>query len=201
MSTSFRGWMRNFHLYVGLAVSPFVLVYAGSTVVLNHPGLWSNPGEPRVEIRQVRTPTSEDSLTIARDVLGQLGVEGEAMFVRRDAEAGVVEIPVQHAGAKSTVTVDLATGRAVIERQHPSLIESLIFFHKMPGPHVVAMRGNSTAVALWRWLADSSVLALLFLAASGLYLWTSLRAERKIGLISLAAGASVFVALVAGIAL
>jgi hypothetical protein len=193
--------MRSLHLYSGLIVSPFVLVYAASTIALNHPTWLGGPGEPRTEIGQVRPPVSEDSLTIARDVLGQLGIRGEAMFVRRDVKAGEVEIPVQHAGAKSSVTVDLATGRAVVERHRPSLVDSVIFFHKMPGPHVVAMRGYSTAVALWRWLADASVLAIVFLAASGLYLWTALKAERTVGLVSLGAGAAVFLALVLGMVL
>lgn len=201
MIGSFRGWIRSLHLYVGLAASPFVVVYAVSTIALNHPTWGATSSEPRVEARQVRVPATEDGLTFARDVIGQLGLRGEVMFVRRDAEAGRVEFPLQRAGDRRTIAVDIATGRAEIERQAPSLIESLVFFHKMPGPHLVATRGNSTAVALWRWMADASVLAIVFLGASGLYLWTALRAERRVGLVSLGAGAAVFAALIAGLAL
>ena len=193
--------MRSLHLYAGLAASPFVLVYAVSTVALNHPELLGRGAPPRTQTAQVRVPASEDNLVFARDVLGQVGLAGEVNFVRRDVEAGEVRFPVQRAGARSTVTVELATGRTTIERQQPRLLESLAFFHKMPGPHNVALRGNSTAVALWRWLADASVLAILFLAASGLYLWTGLRAERTVGLVSLAGGALVFALLVAGLVL
>lgn len=201
MKLLLRSWTRTAHLYVGLAVSPFVIVYAVSTVALNHPELLGRGASPATQIAHVRVPASDDNLTFARDVLRQVGVTGEVKFVRRDVKAGEVEIPVQHAGARSTVTVDLATGRTIIDREEPRLVESLVFFHKMPGPHVVALRGNSTAVALWRWIADTSVLAIIFLAASGLYLWTALRAERTIGLVSLAAGAVVFAALLVGLVL
>ena len=193
--------MRSFHLYAGLAASPFVILYAASTVALNHPQMLGRGGATATQAAQVRVPASDDGLVFARDVLRQLGVAGEVKFVRRDLKAGEVEIPVQQAGARSTVTVDLATGRTLVEREQPRLVESLVFFHKMPGPHVVAMRGNSTAVALWRWMADASVMAILFLAASGLYLWTALRAERTVGLVSLAGGALVFAALVVGLVL
>lgn len=40
-------WTRNLHLYVGLFLSPFVLVYAASAVLLNHAYLpWEGAGAP-----------------------------------------------------------------------------------------------------------------------------------------------------------
>lgn len=204
MSKSLRAWMRDLHLYVGLAASPLVLVYAVSTVALNHPTWLAAPdSEPAVRTAAVvlQNPEQADSLVLGREVLRQTGVVGEIMFVRRKTEERRLEIPVQLAGQKTTIRVDLATGRAVIERQRPSLIASLIYFHKMPGPHVVAMRGNSLPIALWRWIADGAVCAILFLAASGVYLWTALRAERRIGVLSLAGGAVVFTLLVLGMVL
>jgi hypothetical protein len=59
----------------------------------------------------------------------------------------------------------------------------------MPGPHNVALRGNSPYMRLWRYLADATSYGVLFLSLSGLYLWAVLRAERRLGLALLAAGA------------
>lgn len=204
MGRSLRAWLRDLHLYVGLAASPFVLVYAISTIALNHPrGLVPAETAPTVRTTAVSLPDAEDadSLALGREVLRQTGVVGEIMFVRRETEERRLEIPVQHAGETTTIKVDLAAGRAVIERRPASLIASLIHFHKMPGPHVVAMRGNSLPIALWRWVADAAVCAILFLAATGLYLWLALRAERRLGLACLGAGAAVFGLLVVGLAL
>jgi hypothetical protein len=196
--------MRDLHLYVGLAASPFVLVYAVSTVALNHPTwLAATDSEPAVRTAAVflQNPEEADSLALGREVLRQTGVVGEIMFVRREPKERRLEIPVQLAGQKTTIRVDLAAGQAIIERQRHSLIASLTYFHKMPGPHVVAMRGNSLPVALWRWIADVAVCAILFLAATGVYLWTALRAERRIGVVSLVGGAAVFTLLVVGMVL
>ena len=52
----------------------------------------------------------------------------------------------------------------------------------MPGPHNVNMRGNSSYMKVWRWLADVSSYGLIFLTLSGVYLWIALQAERRIGL-------------------
>jgi hypothetical protein len=45
---------------------------------------------------------------------------------------------------------------------------------------------------LWRWLADATSYGVLFLSLSGVYLWATLRAERRLGLALLAAGALTF---------
>jgi hypothetical protein len=77
-----------------------------------------------------------------------------------------------------------------------SLGDALVYLHKMPGPHNVDVRGNSRIMRLWRVLADATVYLLLFITLSGIYLWTALRAERRIGLLLILAGAVTFWGLV-----
>jgi hypothetical protein len=71
----------------------------------------------------------------------------------------------------------------------------------MPGPHNVALRGNWPYIRLWRWFADATAYATLFITISGIYLWVALKAERRIGLGLLAAGIVSFFGLVAALAL
>lgn len=66
--------------------------------------------------------------------------------------------------------------------------------HKSPGPHLADMRMNWVYMRIWRWLADATVYLLLFVSASGIYLWHVIRAERRAGLVLLAAGAISFFA-------
>lgn len=199
---SARRLLRDLHLYVGLAAAPFVVLYAVSTMNLNHPGwAWGAEREAPSTSVAVRLPPGADSLTLGREALRQAGVSGEIMFVRRIPEEQRLEIPVQRPGEKITLQVDLAAGRAVVERQRTSFWSRLVFWHKMPGPHVVDLRGNWGLVALWRWMADASALSILFLAATGAYLWLGLKAERRTGWISLAGGLVVLAALVIGIVL
>ena len=72
--------------------------------------------------------------------------------------------------------------------------------HKMPGQHLANLRGNWVYMRLWRWLADATVYLVLFLSISGIYLWAVLRAERRIGLMLLAAGACSFFGLLYALA-
>jgi hypothetical protein len=45
---------------------------------------------------------------------------------------------------------------------------------------------------VWRWLADATVYLVIFITASGIYLWTVLRSERRTGIALLVAGAVSF---------
>ena len=77
-----------------------------------------------------------------------------------------------------------------------NLWESLSYLHKMPGPHNVAIRGNWIGTQAWRVLADATIYLLLFISLSGVYLWWAIKAERRIGLTLLTAGAATFLGLV-----
>ena len=48
----------------------------------------------------------------------------------------------------------------------------------------------------WRVLADATVYLFLFITLSGIYLWVALRAERRVGLVLILAGAGTFGGLV-----
>jgi len=65
----------------------------------------------------------------------------------------------------------------------------MAYLHKTPGPHNADLRGNWFWTRVWQWLADGSVYLLLFVSASGVYLWLTLKAERRIGVALLGAGA------------
>ena len=66
----------------------------------------------------------------------------------------------------------------------------------MPGPHNVAIRGNWIGISLWRGVADATIYLLLFISLSGIYLWWAIKAERRTGLMLLAAGAVTFFGLI-----
>jgi hypothetical protein len=67
-------------------------------------------------------------------------------------------------------------------------MESLAYLHKMPGPHNVDIRGNWWPTRLWGAAADATIYLVLFITLTGLYLWWSLRAERRVGVVILSAG-------------
>jgi hypothetical protein len=187
----FYNWTRDLHLYIGLFLSPFLLLFAISTIALNHP---ANPRAtpPEVPLREqtvtIDPAVAVNSLKQAKGLLRQLKVTGEIDVIRHNAKAGRLTIPVAKPGEFTTIDVDLQTKRATVTRRVEGMLAGLIYLHMRPGQHLAMLRGNWPFMAAWSHLADAAVYGTLFLTVTGLYLWWFFKAERRIGWVLLAAG-------------
>jgi hypothetical protein len=130
----------------------------------------------------------------AQQILEQLGVHGEVGWITYNERRGAMTIPVSRPGREGTVRVSIPEANASVAWSKWSFANAVNWLHKMPGPHLVKTRGNWRTVKLWRPAADAVVYGLLFLSATGIYLWLVLRTERKAGLLALGLGALSFVA-------
>jgi hypothetical protein len=193
---------RDFHLYVGLFLSPFVLVFALSVFYLVHGSVQKTAEPPSRTVNDVPVKADLEGLTgrvqvnALRPILDQLGVKGEISFIRRILKEHRLVVPVVLPGRETTVDLNVNSKTAAISTRETGLSDALIHLHKMPGPHNVATRGNSPYMHVWRVLADVATYGLLFLTLSGLYLWLMLRAERRVGLGLLCLGAISFFGLI-----
>ncbi len=199
MARNFYVWTRDLHLYFGLFISPLLIVFAVSVFYVNHVQLELTEAKTSSrEVGDLRIPpgiTEADGMeqaNLARELLPQVGLDGEVNFIRFIRAEQRLVIPVVGPGFDSTIDVRLAERTATVTERQTSLAETFAYLHRSPGPHNVAIRGNWLWTNVWRWLADATVYLLLFISISGLYLWTALRAERRIGLTLLGAGALSF---------
>jgi len=195
-------WLRDLHLYFGLFISPFILLFAASVFYLNH-GKLSAGTEPTTDVyRNLTVPDGFDRLKgreavdRAKAILPQVDVAGEIGFLRYVPIDRHLIFPVSRAGSEAVVDVDLDARTANVTRRSMNLWESLSYLHKMPGPHNVAIRGNWSGTRAWRVLADATIYLTLFISVSGVYLWWAIKAERRIGLTLLTAGAVTFFGLI-----
>lgn len=203
MSARFYSAVRDLHLYIGLFLSPFVLVFAISVIFLVHS--WVPGGESSAEKRKLENlPVSaeleqlkgREQVDAAHAVLARIGVHGEIGFIRQFPKERRVVIPVSVPGRETVVDLNIESGSATISSRTTGAWDAMVYLHKMPGPHNVNIRVNSAYMKLWRWLADATVYLLLFLSMSGVYLWVVLKSERRVGLALLAAGGVSFAGLV-----
>lgn len=148
----------------------------------------------------IETARGRDAVDQAREIVDQVGVTGEIGFVRYVRTDRRVVIPVSKPGLESIVDVDVVKRIATVSRRTTSILESVAYLHKSPGPHNADLRGNWLWTRVWRWLADATVYLVLFISTTGLYLGFTIKAERRIGLALLGAGAVSFCALVYGFA-
>jgi len=187
-------WTRDLHLYGGLFLSPFLLVFAVSVFFLNHgkvaPGQWMS-----VEtVQNVQVPVDidrvqgQEAIAAGQTIMRQVGVDGEIGFTRFVRQTRHFIFPVSKPGMEASIDVDVGARAAIVSRRQTGLWERVAYLHKMPGPHNVAIRGNWPPTNAWRVFADLTVYLALFITISGIYLWWAIRAERRAGVVLLSAG-------------
>ena len=200
MKGRFYRLTRDLHLYLGMFISPFVLVFSISVIFLVHS--WSPKFAPETTRTHVVTamalPTDLSKLSgrplidALRPILASINIPGEIGFVRHKIKEEEWVIPVSIPGRMTTVTINLTHREATIVTRETGLADALMTLHKSPGGHGPDIRMNWFFMKAWRWFADATVYLILFISVSGIYLWYVLRAERKIGLILLFAGTLTF---------
>ena len=114
----FERWNRKLHFYAGLFLLFFVWLFAFSGLLLNHPTWsfaesWNNRKERNYE-REVIVPGPEvkGDLGQAREILRQLGIEGEILWTTTRSDANLFEFQVRRPGHFFFIKADLAQRRA-----------------------------------------------------------------------------------------
>lgn len=200
MRGRFYGLIRDLHLYLGLFISPFVLVFAISVFFLAHK--WLPKFAPETSTTRMvsalplpgglTTLSGRPLIDALKTTLETANVPGEIGFVRHLVKEDKLIIPVTIPGRETTVSIRIATREATIVTRETGLADALVTLHKSPGQHGPDIRMNWFYMKAWRWMADATVYLVLFISVSGAYLWYGLRAERTVGLILLFAGALSF---------
>jgi hypothetical protein len=200
---------RDLHLYLGLFISPFVLIFSLSVFYLVH-GAARRPAPAPEDasrvVNDVNLPPGlaqmqgRERVEALRPVLDRLGIDGEIDFVRHAAAERRLIVPVRLPDRDTIVTLDYEQRTATVISRRQSFGDAVVYLHKMPGPHNADLRGNSRFMRAWRVLADGTAYMVLFITVSGIYLWTALRAERRAGLVLLLAGALTFFGLIYAVA-
>ncbi len=189
--------VRALHLYFGLFISPFILIFSVSVLVLNHPEFFNKlrqrkelePVQVHLENFQVK---NSDSLT-AKSIIQAINVSGEIDWISRTDST--ISFPVNNPGLARRIEFNIKTGNLLITQYDEGSFRGTNYLHTMPGPHNARLRGNSYFMKAWRIATDTVVYIVLFLSATGVFLWYFLQPERKLGIGSLAIGFVCFITL------
>jgi hypothetical protein len=201
--------IKDLHFYIGLFISPFILVFAISAFVLNHDFVdwqdhwqeWYFSVNDKVDdTYEVNIPIPEKSdIDFAEEIIKQLNISGEIAGVFRDSVQ--VYIPVTKPGRRISIRADLMAGLVYIHSEKTNIWKKLIWLHKMPGPHNAGIRGNWVYTKIWKSLVDFSVVFLLLSSITGITLWYYFKSERAIGVMALLIGFLSIASLVIGLTL
>jgi len=189
--------IRKLHLYLGLLISPIVLIYSFSILSFNHAG-WLNRLAPVKRLPEIKTilnkiPCDSSDLATAKAICNKLDISGEVDFVSRGKD--YISFPIYKPGLKTWIRINTTNDSVIISSEKEGWIRAMSYLHKMPGPHNESIRGNSVLIKIWRILTSIVVYFLFFLTVSGLFLWHFLISERNLGLFSIALGIFLFAGL------
>jgi hypothetical protein len=188
--------MRWSHLYTGLFLVPWMVVYALSAFFLNHAGWFTETLKIAPEWQMMReeqfaadasfpqNPAEQVEALLARvELTGPHKLQG-------DGRANPMTIYRFCGTGHYRVTWHRLTGRLVVEKQHPfsfySLVNTLHFQHGYTQPYLAHLA--------WAIVVDAVTLSTVIWVFSGIYLWAR-RPRRLLGAVCLAAGTLLFVGL------
>ena len=189
---TFAHFVRRAHLYTGLFLLPWVIMFGVSTIPINHqspePAQWTHLAEHRFD---APVPESSENLRpLGRDMMNAAGIEGGYYVYRvnpRQVQAG-------HPRFLAPIRLNyfLEERRLVVEQRPFSLRPFLSGMHTRGG---YDMGGFWDSV--WAVFVDLVSVGLILWIASGIYMWWALPSTRRWGWIALGGGAICFAVIIA----
>lgn len=186
--------MRAGHLYTGLFLVPWMMVYAISAFFLNHDAwftdskpVWADQVDKKFVPDDAFPAVSEEQ---ARAILNHLNLDG-AHRITQDDEKQMVIYRSCVTGLYQ-ITWLRQESRLVVRRQQPcttySFVNALHFQHGYSQPYS-AYPSSGT----WALVVDVVTVSTVFWVISGVYIWARRPRKRLLGGVCLAAGCLLFV--------
>jgi hypothetical protein len=182
-------------MFTALFLTPWMLMYALSTMVMTHHeqvnSFYGSKSPAMVTERELdysrSFPTNVSREQIAQQILQDLGLEG-SHSVSGGRNGKPLVIQRQHALAQRRLTFDASVSKIAIEREEFRTATFLDRMHRR--------RGYKNPYALedtWGFTVDVAVVTMAFWCFSGLWLAWELKTTRWWGAISLLVGLGLFV--------
>ena len=180
-------------MYLALFLFPWLLMYAASTLVMNHRALFAaRYGSGPVPFETERTIAYEaafaenaDLRTISRQILDSVGLDGAHNVSRRKDGAIVINRNDLITPRRITFTPDTRT--VLVEHQERRPNAFLERFHRRRG-YATGYRLDT----LWAVTVDAVIVAMVFWALSGLWMWWEMKVTRALGALAFLGGIGLF---------
>jgi len=186
--------VRQTHMYAGLFLMPWILMYAFSTMVMNHRATFrEHYGGPLVRwLKEREQPYAgqfagdTDPRIMAEQILLDLHLEGN-FAANMPKNRARLTINRTDPLAPRRITYTPADRMLLIEKQEFRAQPFLEALHRRRG------YDNRYAIdTAWAVTVDAAILGILLWVASGVWMWWELKVTRRTGAICMAAGLGLF---------
>jgi hypothetical protein len=184
--------IRRTHMYLALFLFPWVVMYALSTLAMNHRAFftaWYGSAAPGFAhertIAYEAVPDTPDLRVISRQILSTLDLDGSHNVTRR--KDGAIVITRNDLTTPRRLTYSPVDRTIVVEKMENRPTAVLERFHRR--------RGYATGYGLdtiWAVSVDLFILATVFWTVSGLWMWWEMKLTRTLGWSAALAGAAMF---------
>ncbi len=168
----------NFHLALGLIITPFLIIFAISSLFISHSFVDFSSTDKKVEhikLDLVLTDPSELANLFSKDH----GIQGELENHSVD-KSGKIKLLIMSPGKQSTIVIDTNTNIATVEHETQDLIGFTKTLHITSGP-----KSNNSGERYWDIAVLIFAILLICVLATGLLLWFYRSKDRTSGLIFL----------------
>jgi len=192
----FARWNRKLHFYAGLFLLFFLWLFALSGLLLNHPSWsfaesWNNRKETNYD-REITAlgPEVKGDLGQAREIVRQLGIEGEILLTTARTDAGPFDFQVRRPGHFFFIKADLARKRVTVRQADVNLWGVIKVLHTFTGIQVddASKRRDWVLTAIWAYSMDAVAAGVIFMVLSSLCMWFELPQKRVLGAVVLGVG-------------
>ncbi len=182
MAASWKRWTRTLHVYVSMLALVLVLLFGLTGFIMNHED-WFGLDEPHEETVTGEIPATllsePDRLGIVEHLRSTYGIR--APLNDFEVEEDLIDVSFKRPGKVVDVTIERPGGAAEIVIESGGILAALAAIHQG--------EDSGTVGSLF---IDGTALFLVFISLTGLLLWTTLPARRKLGLIALAVSVALF---------
>lgn len=203
MSARLRLLNRRIHIWLGLALLGFTILFSGTGLLLNHHWAFADFWPKRqvsITGSRITPPPAGDDLAVARDVMRQLHLRGEISSTEMTPQ-GAFSFQAARPGESLKVEVDVPGRLARVERTRVNgwgVVRTLHTFVGVSLDDPKRVR-DWWLTSLWSLAVDLTAFGLILLVAGGLYeAWTA-NPRRAPGLAVLAAALGCCAAVIAGL--
>jgi hypothetical protein len=170
--------IRNVHLFLASIALPFLLMYGLSAVQMSHNG-WFDMKPSVREQTLALTPGQDDARAIAREVMEKTpAARGELQSIQQTPARTNLRIVVP--GTVHEVRYARATGAATLRTSVAGVMGMLNRLH-----HAAGLEHEVIPLNVWGWAVAVVSLALVFVGATGVWMWFLRRTERVTGAVLL----------------
>lgn len=189
-------WNRRLHYYVGLFLLFFLWLFSFTGLVLNHPTWsfaesWSRRTDANSEHAITALgPDVQGDLAQAREIMRQLGIQGEILWTTTRADPGQFDFQVRRPGHYYFIKADLVQNRVTLRHSQVNLWGVMKVLHVFSGVQLDDPRQSRDWTLTWVWAfsMDAVAAGLIIVVLSSLCMWWQLPQKRLAGAVVLGLG-------------